>query len=86
MLESSSFWLKWRRLGSSIVTFIASHALLKVKILDILELSRNAKGTQKEGSFWSENFWGTQKDWKNENSYVHCLITYMHVHGPSFHH
>ena len=34
---------------------------------------------------WFHKTWRTQRDEKNKNSLVNCLITYMLM-GPSFHH
>ena len=43
--------------------------IVKIKILDIPKLLRNMKVSQ--------NVWGMWIDWKNKNSHVNCLITYM---------
>ena len=46
--------------------------ILKVRILDILNFLRNAKGY-----LILQNFWVTRRDKKNKNLHVNCLIAYM---------
>ena len=46
--------------------------ILKVRVHDMPERSRNAKGY-----LISQNFRGTRRDYKNKNPLVNCLIIYM---------
>ena len=55
----------------TLVTFSRT-LILKVRMLDIPELSRNARGY-----LISQNYCGTWRNQKNKYSHVKCLITYM---------
>ena len=59
------------KMQKALVTFSFT-LIIKVRILDIPKLSRNEKGY-----LISQNFWWMQRDEKNKNSLLNCLITYM---------
>ena len=59
------------KMQKTLVTFSLT-LILKVRILDIPKLSRNAKEY-----LALQNFRGSRRDKKNKNLYANCLSTFM---------